>query len=147
MKRYETIVILDPDLSEDQRQPVFDRIGEIIPQQGGQLVNVEDWGSRKLAYQIKKKPRGYYTLIDFCGAGPLVSEMERFLRIDDRVMKYMTVLTDPMVDTEALTRETTKAETEAEAPAAGEETPPADDAESATEQTEPAEPDVETKEA
>lgn len=147
MKRYETIVILDPDLSEDQRQPVFDRIGEIIPQQGGQLMKVEDWGARKLAYQIKKKPRGYYTLFDFCGAGPLVSEMERFLRIDDRVMKYMTVLTDPAVDIEALAQETSEAETEVEAPAAGEETPPADDAESATDQTEPAEPDVEPKEA
>ncbi len=147
MKRYEIIVILDPDLSEDQRQPVFDRIGELIPQQGGQLVKVEDWGNRKLAYQIKKKPRGYYALIDFCGAGPLVSEMERFLRIDDRVMKYMTVQTDPMVDTEALARETSEAETAAEAPAAVEETPPEDDAERATEQTETAEPDVEAKEA
>jgi small subunit ribosomal protein S6 len=114
MKRYETVVILDPDLSEDQRRPVFDRVGELIPQQGGQLVKFEEWGVRKLAYPIKKKPRGHYTIIDFCGGGPLVSEMERFFRIDDRVLKFMTVLTDPEIDAEALQRET-EGEPEAEA--------------------------------
>lgn len=142
MKRYETIVILDPDLSEDQRQPVFDRIGEIIPQQGGQLVKVEDWGVRKLAYEIKKKPRGYYALIDFCGGGPLVSEVERFFKIDDRVMKYMTVLTDPEVDPNQLTQETDAAETDADS----ETPPPADDADSAVEEPQPAASDVEEKE-
>jgi small subunit ribosomal protein S6 len=115
MKRYETIVIVDPDLSDDQRRPVFDRIEELIPQQGGQLIKVEDWGARKLAYPIKKKPRGYYALIDFCGEGPLVSEMERFFKIDDRVMKFMTVLTDSHVDPSRITEDTDDDEPEAAA--------------------------------
>ncbi|MFZ7124619.1 MAG: 30S ribosomal protein S6 [Desulfobacterales bacterium] len=172
MKRYETIVILDPDLSEDQRRPVLDRIGELIPQQGGQLLKVDEWGVRKLAYEINKKPRGHYTLVDYCGGGPLVSEMERFFRIDDRVMKFMTVLTDPMVDPVKLAQEAAQAEEgqeqeaaqagegpaqeaaqtgdgqprEERATAAAEASPPPDDAANATETTESASPDVEEKE-
>jgi len=92
MRRYETIVIVDPDLGEEQRGPVFDRIRELIPQKGGLLVAFDEWGGRKLAYEIKKKQRGYFVRVDYCGGGDLVSEMERQFRIDDRVMKYMTVL-------------------------------------------------------
>ena len=69
MRRYETILIVDPDLGEEARGPVFDRIRELIPQKGGLLVEFDEWGSRKLAYEIKKKPRGFYVRIDFCGGG------------------------------------------------------------------------------
>ena len=65
-------------------------------------VKVDEWGKRKLAYAIKKKPRGYYVLLDFCGNASIVDEMERFFRIDDRVMKYMTVLLDRDVDMEQI---------------------------------------------
>ena len=105
MKRYETIVIVDPDLSEEGRGPVFDRVKDIIPQQGGTLVEIEDWGSKRLAYDIKKKPRGFYTRLDYCGSGAVVDEMERFFRIDDRVMKYMTIVIAENVDPEALLAE------------------------------------------
>ncbi len=142
MKRYETIVIIDPDLSDDQRRPVFDRIEEIIPQQGGQLIKVEDWGARKLAYPIKKKPRGFYTLIDFCGEGPLVSEMERFFKIDDRVMKFMTVLTDSEVDPSRITEDTVEDEPEA----AAEGTTPSEDDDAPAEPAQPDVSDVEKKE-
>jgi len=105
MRRYETILIVNPDLGEEQRQPVFDRIRELIPQKGGLLVEFEEWGMRKLAYEIQKKPRGYYTRVDYCGGGELVSEMERQFRIDDRVMKYMTVLLDSQADMERIQEE------------------------------------------
>lgn len=63
MRRYETIVILDPDISEDGRAPVFDRISGTISQGNGFLVLRDDWGNRKLAYEIKKKtPRILYPL-------------------------------------------------------------------------------------
>ncbi|MDL1967554.1 MAG: 30S ribosomal protein S6, partial [Deltaproteobacteria bacterium] len=63
-----------------------------------------------LAYEIKKKSRGYYVRLDYCGTGKLVDEMERFFRIDDRVMKYMTVLLDKYADIELLKEEMAKAE-------------------------------------
>ena len=105
MKRYETIVIVDPDLSDEGRGPVFDRVKDIIPQLGGTLIDIEDWGSKRLAYEIKKKSRGYYARLDYCGAGAVVDEMERFFRIDDRVMKYLTVVIAEDVDPEALLAE------------------------------------------
>jgi small subunit ribosomal protein S6 len=117
MRRYETIVIVDPDLSEEGRGPVFDRVKDIIPQQGGTLVEIEDWGSKRLAYEIKKKPRGFYARLDYCGSGAVVDEMERFFRIDDRVMKYMTIVTAEDVDPEALLAEKAAAAAAAAAPA------------------------------
>jgi small subunit ribosomal protein S6 len=112
MRRYETIVILDPDISEDGRAPVFDRISDTISQGNGFLVLRDDWGNRKLAYDIKKKPRGYYTRFDFCGTGTIVDEIERFCRIDDRVMKYLTVLIDEAADVDKLKEEAERAESE-----------------------------------
>lgn len=131
MRRYETIVILDPDISEDGRAPVFDRISDTISQGNGFLVLRDDWGNRKLAYEIKKKPRGFYTRFDFCGTGTIVDEIERFCRIDDRVMKYLTVLIDEAADVDKLKEEAERAESEkkkaeiAKAQTA-EETPPSD---------------------
>ena len=102
MRRYETIFIADPDLSDEERIPLLDRIKDLIPEHDGFLVRVEEWGSKKLAYEIKKKGRGYYIRFDYCGAGELVDEIERLFRIDDRVLKYMTVLLEKDVDIEKL---------------------------------------------
>lgn len=110
MRRYETIVIIDPDLSEDDRKAMLERIGSLISDQEGFLVLEDDWGSRKLAYEIKKKVRGHYVRLDFCGTGDLVREMERLFRIDDRILKYMTVQLEDHVDLEHLKSEIAAAE-------------------------------------
>jgi small subunit ribosomal protein S6 len=116
MRRYETIFIIDPDLSDEERSPLFERLKLLFPQLDGLLVEVDEWGTRKLAYEIKKKVRGYYVRLDYCGTGALVNEIERFFRIDDRVLKYMTVLIDPEVDLDNLKAEIAKAEAEKEQP-------------------------------
>ncbi len=102
MRRYETIVIVDADVAENDRTSLFARIKEIIPQQQGILIKEDLWGTKKLAYEIKKKPRGYYARYDYCGMGPVVDELERFFRIDDRVLKYLTVLLDSDADAEKI---------------------------------------------
>ena len=156
MRRYETIVIVDPDIGEEQRAPVFDRIRDLVPQKGGLVVEFDEWGARKMAYEVKKKKRGYYLRVDYCGTGELVDEMERQFRIDDRVLKYMTILLEDDVDMEAIQEKMSQASeaeaapaateapaptaaTPAEAAAPGEEAtpPPAEAAESADD-TEPA---------
>ena len=115
MRRYETILIIDPDIGEEQRAPVFDRIRELVPQKGGLLVEFDEWGARKMAYEIKKKKRGFYLRVDYCGTGELVNEMERQFRIDDRVLKYMTILLEDDVDMERIQEQMSQAsETEAE---------------------------------
>jgi small subunit ribosomal protein S6 len=120
MRRYETFVIIDPDLSQDQREPLIGRVEELITQMDGFLVFTDDWGERKLAYNIKKKGRGYYVRFDYCGSAPLVNEIERFFRIDDRALKYMTVLLSADTDLEKIKAEKTAAETAAAETAAAE---------------------------
>jgi small subunit ribosomal protein S6 len=110
MRRYETFVIIDPDLAEDQRVPLIGRVEDLITQMDGFLVAIDDWGERKLAYDIKKKGRGYYVRFDYCGLAPLVDEIERFFRIDDRALKYMTVLLNADADLDKIKEEKAAAE-------------------------------------
>ena len=109
MRRYETIFISDPDLSEIDRGQLFEKTKKIIPDYSGTLIVFDEWGVKKLAYDIKKKNRGYYVLIDYCGDGDLVDEMERSFRIDDRVLKFMTIVLDKEADLEAIQEEIAKA--------------------------------------
>jgi small subunit ribosomal protein S6 len=159
MRRYETIVIVDPDLNDDDRTSLFDRVKEIIPQQQGVLLKEDLWGTRKLAYEIKKKPRGFYARFDYCGMGPAVDEIERFFRIDDGVLKYLTVLLADEADPEKIMVEIaaeeaaatvsdsaaaaaegseTEAQTEAESPGSGASAPVAEQASADTDTTETA---------
>jgi small subunit ribosomal protein S6 len=112
MRRYETFIILDPDISEDQRSIVLQRTSDVIKQQDGFLAFIDEWGARQLAYEIRKKTRGYYVRFDFCGTGTVVTEMERNFRIDDRVLKFMTVLTDEKPDLASVKEEIALAESE-----------------------------------
>lgn len=121
MRRYETITIIDPELSGEQSAPLVERVKELIPQQKGVLFLVDDWGSKKLAYEIKKKNRGHYVRFDYGGDGALVKELERFFKIDDRVLKYMTVLLDEDADAERIKAQVAAAQSpaaETEGPAA-----------------------------
>ena len=113
MRRYETIIIADPDLSAEQRDPLLQRVSDVVKQGDGYLALTDEWGARKLAYEIKKKNRGYYIRFDFCGTGAVVNEMERFFRIDDRVLKYMTVLLDKAADIEKIKEEIALAQSNA----------------------------------
>ncbi len=105
MRRYETIIIMDPDLPAEKQEPVLKKVEETIAHQGGYLALIDDWGSKKLAYAIKKKERGHYIRFDFCGTGAVVNEMERLFRIDDSILKYMTVLLDKKADIEKIKEE------------------------------------------
>ena len=116
MRRYETIIIMDPDLPAEKQEPVLKRVEETIAQQGGYLAFIDDWGSKKLAYAIKKKERGHYIRFDFCGTGAVVNEMERFFRIDDSILKYMTVLLDKQADIEKIKEEVAARASQAAAP-------------------------------
>ncbi|OQX00014.1 MAG: 30S ribosomal protein S6 [Desulfobacteraceae bacterium A6] len=109
MRRYESTVIIDPDISAENRIPLLEKIKDLIPQKNGFLVKLDEWGNQKLAYEIMKKTRGYYIRLDYCGTGLLVSEMERFFRIDDRVFKFMTILLDKNADIDKIKEDMAKA--------------------------------------
>jgi len=120
MKKYETIFILDPDLEEEQALSAIEKAKGIITQASGEILKVEDWGKRKLAYEVKKKPKGHYILIHFLGSPALLSELERNFRVMDAVIKFQSVRLDErqMATSEGPILE----ETPEEAPAATEKT-------------------------
>ncbi|MCE5280627.1 MAG: 30S ribosomal protein S6 [Deltaproteobacteria bacterium] len=125
MRRYETILIAHVDLSEDELGALITRYGGIVTSLKGILVKVERWGKRRLAYLIKKQARGFYILIDYAGGSAVVNELERNLKIDDKVLKYMTILKEEAVDPAALEKEIAEAtkkveEKQAQAPAPAE---------------------------
>jgi len=128
LRRYETILITHVDLSEDELSSLITRYGDIVTGQKGILVKVERWGKRRLTYLIKKQARGFYILIDYAGVGAVVDELERNLKIDDKILKFMTVLKADKVNPEVLDKEIADAagkNEKKEAPVPATETTPA----------------------
>ncbi len=103
MKRYETIYIINPTLDADSLREVVTKFSDLIKRLKGYIVKVNEWGKRKLAYEVKRFDKGYYIVIDFCGLPEIVKELERNLKLDDRILKYLTVKIDEDVDPEDLT--------------------------------------------
>jgi small subunit ribosomal protein S6 len=100
MRRYETIYILRPTLGEDQVNTLIDNTTKIIQSDNGLIIESDKWGIKKLAYPIKKEILGYYVLCDFAGTPEAVAEIERKFRIDDSVLRYLTVKTADVITTE-----------------------------------------------
>ena len=94
MNNYETVVIVTPVLSEAQVAEVADKFQGIITENGGQIVNVENWGLKKLAYSIQKKTTGFYFLVEFTGEGSLINTLETQYRRDERVIRFLTFKQD-----------------------------------------------------
>jgi small subunit ribosomal protein S6 len=98
MKRYETIYIVNPNLDADSLKEVVAKFSDIIEKLKGYIVKINEWGKKKLAYEVKRFDKGYYILVDFCGLPGTVKELERNLKLDDRILKYLTVKIDEDVD-------------------------------------------------
>ncbi|RNC68348.1 MAG: 30S ribosomal protein S6 [Desulfuromonadales bacterium] len=91
VRKYETVMIVQPDLGEDELKGLTAKVTDIIATMKGELYRLEDWGVRKLAYPIKKNQRGRYYYLRFDGDAPLIAELERRLRLDDKVLRYQSV--------------------------------------------------------
>jgi small subunit ribosomal protein S6 len=94
-KRYETVFILTPVLSDDQAKEAAKKIKKTITDLGGKIVNEEHWGLRKLAYPIQKKTTGFYHLIEFSGSGEaIIGNLEVTFKRDERMLRFLTVALD-----------------------------------------------------
>jgi len=93
MRRYETIFILRPNAGEEEINRVVESTSTIILDEKGTIIEMNKWGMKKLAYLIKKESLGYYVYCDYAGTPAAVAEIERKFRIDDTVLKYMTIKT------------------------------------------------------
>ena len=94
MNNYETVFIVTPVLSEAQVQEVADKFQGVITENGGQIVNRENWGLKKLAYPIQKKTTGFYFLIEFAAEGDIINKLETQYRRDERVIRFLTFKQD-----------------------------------------------------
>jgi small subunit ribosomal protein S6 len=101
-KEYETIYILRSDVDAETAERVQARVGAAVESEHGKLVKVEAWGRRKLAYPIGKTRKGVYVYLKYVGGGGMVAEIERNLKLQDAVVKFMTVQTNDEVDVAAL---------------------------------------------
>ena len=102
MRRYETIYILRPNLGEEEISTVIENTNAIILGEKGSVIELNKWGMKKLAYLIKKESLGYYIYCDYASTPAAVSEIERKFRIDDAVLKYMTIKTAPSISEEQI---------------------------------------------
>ncbi|MDP9000496.1 MAG: 30S ribosomal protein S6 [Myxococcota bacterium] len=101
-REYETIYVLRFDVDAEAAERVQARVADAVEREHGRLVKVEAWGRRKLAYPVGRQRRGVYVYLKYVGGGGLVAEVERNLKLQDAVMKYMTVQTSDDVDLAAL---------------------------------------------
>ncbi|MHC1725104.1 MAG: 30S ribosomal protein S6 [Syntrophobacteraceae bacterium] len=100
MRKYETFFITDPDLPDETNSVVDNKVQAIISSNGGEVLTFTPWGKRKLAYPIRKRTRGLYVLMEYSGGPELVAELERNLRIDERILKFITVKLEDRFDPE-----------------------------------------------
>ena len=95
---YETIYISRPDLGEESQKEAHDKIVSYIGENGGEVLVEEKWGRRKLAYPIQKLTHANYVLLDYVGPADLPAKVERLIRLDDRFIRFLTVLLDENVE-------------------------------------------------
>lgn len=102
MRHYETTYILRPNLGEEQFTEIIDRTNAIITNDDGAIICLDRWGMKRLAYEIKKEVQGYYVYLNYAAPGKTVDEIERIFRIDDRVLRYLTIKLGDSMNAEAI---------------------------------------------
>jgi len=105
MRQYETTFILRPNLGEEQFTEIIDRTCGIITDDGGVIIDIDRWGSRRLAYEIKKETMGYYVCLNYAAPGTTIEEVERIFRLDDRLLRFLTIKLADEIDTDGIARE------------------------------------------
>ncbi|MCV2392864.1 30S ribosomal protein S6 [Actinotalea sp. M2MS4P-6] len=94
MRRYEMMVILDPDIEERTVAPSLDKYLTVVKTAGGSVDNVDIWGRRRLAYEIAKKSEGIYAVIDFTAEPAVTQELDRQLNLNESVLRTKVIRPD-----------------------------------------------------
>lgn len=88
---YESAVLINAALEDDQIGNLTNRIKETITSFGGEIVEIENWGRKRLAYMVKKSKIGYYVIFQYNSSPDLIVKLERFFQLDDNVLRYLTI--------------------------------------------------------
>jgi len=91
LREYEFVYVIQPDATAEREAEIHQRIDQVVSDHEGRLLLRDDWGKRRLAYEIKKFQKGHYFQVNFLGLGKEVAEIERLMRIDADVLRYMSV--------------------------------------------------------
>jgi small subunit ribosomal protein S6 len=106
LRQYETTFVIDSQLKGGETDEIIKRFERFISVNGGQVLEVQRWGKRRLAYEIKKRQYGYYVHIRFAGKGSIVRALEREYQLNEAILRYLTVLLDKQaLKAEALRKE------------------------------------------
>ena len=93
-RSYEVVFIVNPEVGDDEVMRLSETVQKIITSQGGQIVKTEMMGRRQLAYEINHQKEGSYVLLEVEGSGAEIAELERRMRVNDRILRYMTIRVD-----------------------------------------------------
>ncbi len=93
-KNYETVFILTPVLSEIQMKDTVDKFVNLLKEEGADVINVENWGLKKMAYPIQKKSTGFYIMVEYKALPDLIKKFELEIRRDEKIMRFLTTVLD-----------------------------------------------------
>ena len=102
MRYYETLYLINPDLSDEDYGDVVTKFNNLVEKNKGSIIKVDEWGKKTLAYEVMKFDKGFYVLLQYCGTAEISAELTRDLTLDDRVLKYQTIKLSNDVDPESL---------------------------------------------
>ncbi len=95
MQQYESIFIVRPSLSDEDTNKIIEKMKGVLEKSGATLLKSENWGKKKLAYEVKRERKGTFVHFHFTSPGNVVSELERSYRLEDSVLKFLTVRCEP----------------------------------------------------
>lgn len=105
MSKYESILIARQDLGQTQVNDIVATLSDAIKREGGEVVNVDNWGLKNLAYRIKKNRKGYYVVLNISAPANAIFEYERLARINEDIIRYMTVKVEDFANKEEAAQE------------------------------------------
>ena len=105
MTVYETICIIKTTLTDEEMGKLIAKVRGFIEKAGGEILKMENWGKKKMAYEVRKEKKGAYVFFRFRGPSPVVSELERQYRLEDAIIKFLTIKCDPKMLAEEMARE------------------------------------------
>jgi small subunit ribosomal protein S6 len=93
-KNYETVFILTPVLSDIQMKDTVDKFVNLLKEEGADVINVENWGLKKMAYPIQKKSTGFYVMIEFISDPSIIKKFEIEIRREEKILRFLTTVLD-----------------------------------------------------
>ncbi len=117
MKKYELIFILQADQAESEMETRVQRVRDILADHDGEITQENHWGVRRLAYEIQHESKGNYMFLKFRSNGTVVDDLDKFLRLDDKILRHLVVVDDEWEDRNRKARAKRNSKSAKEAPA------------------------------